>query len=156
MKQHDPKQKEINGYTFHIRPFPAYTAINVSSELVAALSPAFAGIAPLAIAAKGGETDIMNANINVSSFGSVMAGLSGDKIESLLKKLLTKYGTIAVDIEEETKPLDDDLVNELFCGAAQDVFILAYEVIQVNFDGFFEKLGAQFGLQKLGTMIHST
>lgn len=43
--------------------------------------------------------------------------------------------------------LDKDLADEVFCGDIQDMFILCYEVIKVNFSGFFKKLGVQFGRQ---------
>ena len=41
--------------------------------------------------------------------------------------------------------LDMDLVNEIFCGEVQDMFILAFYVIRLNFNGFFKKLAGRFG-----------
>lgn len=147
MKQHEVKsEKVIDGNTFYIRPFAAFTAANISGDLAAVLAPAIAGLAPLAMSAGGTESDVMN--LDVSSFSGAMAGLSGDKVEGLLKKLLTKHNNISVETDDGVKPLDNDLANEIFCGAAQDMFILAVEVINVNYKGFFKKLAGQFGLQK--------
>ncbi|MDR3165433.1 MAG: hypothetical protein LBU13_07625 [Synergistaceae bacterium] len=146
MKQHEIKsEKEIGGVTFYIRAFPAFTAANISGELAAVLAPAMAGIVPLA--AQRGQADVMN--IDVSQFSSAMAGLSGDKVEILLKKLLTKYGNISIETDDGVKPLDNDLANEVFCGDVQNMFVLAFEVIRANFGGFFENLAGQFGLQKV-------
>jgi hypothetical protein len=149
MKQHTTSEKEIGGRTFYIRPFPAFTAANISGELAGVLAPALAGLAPIALS--GGESDVMN--LDVSSFSGALSGLSGDKVERLLKKLLTQNNNISVDVTDEdgntkVKPLDNDLANEIFCGSAQDMFILAVEVINVNFRGFFEKLGNLSGFRK--------
>ena len=51
----------------------------------------------------------------------------------------------AVDFNGETKPLTEDLVNERFCGDVQDMYILAFHVIRINYGGFFGKLGTQSG-----------
>ena len=71
--------------------------------------------------------------------------LSGDAVEKLLRDLLVRGNNIAVDFNSETKPLTEDLVNELFCGDVQDMYILAFHVIKINYGGFFGKLGTQSG-----------
>ncbi|GHU97338.1 hypothetical protein FACS1894208_12670 [Clostridia bacterium] len=146
MKQHETTEKTVNGTQFYIRPFPAFTAANISGELAVVIAPAIAGLAPLAMNADA-DSDI--SNLDVSSFSGALNGLSGEKVENLLKKLLTKHNNVSVETEDGVKPLDNDLANEIFCGSAQDMFILAVEVINVNFKGFFAKLGGQFGLQKV-------
>ncbi len=148
MKQHETTEKKIGENTFYIRPFPAFTAANISGELISVLAPAVAGLAPLAMGAdgSGGEVDIMN--LDVASFSGAMSSISGDKVENLLKKLLTKHDNISVETEDGVKHLDNDLANEIFCGSTQDMFILAVEVINVNYKGFFKKISGQFGLQK--------
>ena len=76
-----------------------------------------------------------------------VSGLSGTVVETLLRQLLVDYGNIAYDDPETgaTPKLTMDKANELFCGEVQDMFILAVEVIKVNYNGFFKKLAAQFG-----------
>lgn len=150
MKQHETTEKTVGENTFYIRPFAAFTAANISGELISVLAPAVAGLAPLAMGASDSDSnadpDFMN--LDVASFSGALSGLSGDKVENLLKKLLTKHDNISVETADGVKRLDNDLANEIFCGSAQDMFILAVEVINVNFKGFFKKLGGQFGLQK--------
>lgn len=148
MKQHETTEKIIGETIFYIRPFPAFTAANISGELVSVLAPAVTGLVPLAMSAGGSDTEVDFMNLDVSAFSGAMSGLSGDKVEALLKKLLTKHENISVETEDGVKRLDNDLANEIFCGSAQDMFILAVEVINVNFKGFFKKLVGQFGLQK--------
>ena len=46
---------------------------------------------------------------------------------------------------EKVRLLTEDLANEIFCEEVQDMFILAFEVIRTNYNGFFKKLGNQFG-----------
>lgn len=146
MKQHDVlSTKEIGGNTFYIRPFPAFTAVNISGELGAIFAPTIAGVVPIAMSTEEGKGI---ADLDVSSIGNALSSLSGDRVESLMKKLLTKHGNISVDYDGTVKVLDNDIANEIFCGAAQDMFILAAEVINVNYKGFFSKLADQFGLRK--------
>lgn len=148
MKQHEVKsEKEIGGVKFYIRAFPAFLAANISGEIGSALAPAMAGIVPLV--AQRGQTDVMN--VDVSQFSAALSGMSGDKVETFLKKLLTKHGNISVDTDDGVKLLDNDLANEVFCGEVQNMFILAFEVIQANYGNFFAKLMQQFGVQKVNT-----
>ena len=85
-----------------------------------------------------------------------MEGFSGAKVESMMKKLLVAHKNIVVELpvydedgvemdEAEQEVLDMDLVNEIFCGEVQDMFILAFYVIRLNFNGFFKKLAGRFG-----------
>ena len=46
---------------------------------------------------------------------------------------------------EKVRLLTEDLANEVFCTDVQDMFILAFEVIRTNYNGFFKKLGDRFG-----------
>ena len=75
---------------------------------------------------------------------SNIPSISGDKIESLVKKLLLG-GNIVVEYETEDgesqqETLDKDLADEIFCGDVQDLFMLCFYVIRLNFNGFFKRL----------------
>ena len=81
--------------------------------------------------------------------GAVFPGLSGDKLEYLCRELLVAHGNVSVSPggdDSDNKLLDEDAVNELFCGGLDEMFMLIFEVIKVNFSGFFKKLAAQYGL----------
>jgi hypothetical protein len=151
MKQFDVKSEKVIGENkFYIRPFAAYTATNLSGELASVITPIIASIAPL-IANGAQNDDVSLLDIDAETAAPALArgfsALSGDKIENLMKKLLTKYKNITVELDDgsDAQILTDDLVNEVFCGEAQDMFVLAFEVIKVNFSGFFKKIGNQFG-----------
>ncbi|MBQ4120619.1 MAG: hypothetical protein IJD35_01255, partial [Clostridia bacterium] len=82
------------------------------------------------------------------AISNAFAGLSGDKFEKLMKKLLIDHKNVSVACEAtngETKVMDYDLANEVFCMEIEDMYILCFEVIRLNFGGFFKKLGARFG-----------
>ena len=152
MKQHDIKaERAINGNNFYIMPFGAFTSANLSGEIIALLTPVLAAAAPLfgGDAIKGNDISLLDIDAEAAApiLSNAAAGLSGDKLEALLKKLLVRYKniTVAVDGESEAQWLTEDLANELFCGETQDLFILAIEVIKVNYAGFFKKLGGQSG-----------
>ena len=149
MRQFDVKsQKEINGNRFYIRPLPAFKCANLSGELASLIVPVLTSVAPLI----GSNADIgsvmdMQAEKIAPHLAGGLSALSGDRVEALLKKLLTTYRNVAVEIEggKDAQDLTDDLADEVFCGEVQDMFILAVEVIKVNFSGFFKKLGPLFG-----------
>jgi hypothetical protein len=119
MKQHEvSSEKQIGEHTFYVRPFPAFTAANISGELTNALAPALGLI--VSLVQQRNETDVLN--LDVSSLGGALSGLSGDKVENLLKKLLTKHSNISVETDDGVKLLDNDIANDIFSGAAQDIF----------------------------------
>lgn len=155
MKQLKTTEKVIGENHFYIRPFPAFTAANISGELAAVLSPLLGGLAALIGADSGEEKekkpkDFLDTDIEdaVPVLAKSFSGLSGDKFESLMKKLLCDHKNISVESETTGGKLvmmDYDIANEVFCGDVQDMYILCWEVIKINFAGFFKKIGAQFG-----------
>ena len=152
MKQHDIKQERIlNGNTFYVRPFGAFKAVNLSGEIFSLLIPIITGVAPVAAGANIREdnTSVLDIDIGKAApyLSNAMNGINGDRIERLLKKLLIQYRNISVAIDGESAAqlLTEEIADEVFCGDAQDMFILAYDVIRVNYSGFFEKVGDRFG-----------
>ena len=150
MKQFDPTKKTINGNTFYIRPFPAFKSAFISGEVFAFLSPLATALIPAAVVTMGsGDSSVLDSDISAAlpALSTGLSGINGDKVEGLLKKLLIQYKTISVELvgESEAQLLTEDLADEVFCGEVQDMFILAGEVIRVNFPGIFKKLGDRFG-----------
>ena len=121
LKQMEAKKVTVGENSFHIKPFPAFKAANLTGELASVLSPLIGAIAPLV----------------------------GDRLEALMKKLLLG-GNIVIEYEDEEGErqqdvLDKDLADEVFCGNVQDMFVLCVHVIKLNFNGFFEKLATLSG-----------
>ena len=152
MKQMEVTEKTIGEYTFYIRPFPAFTASNISGELSAVLVPLISSLVPALQGTQdgGGDIDISKAEMGdvLPSVSAAFGSLSGDRFESLMKRLLITYKNISVSGEAtdgEAKLLTYDLANEVFCGEVQDMFILCWEVIKINYSGFFGKIKSRFG-----------
>ena len=122
MKQMNVTEKRIGENAFYIKPFPAFTAANLSGELASILAPVLSSLAPL-FGDGGGDVmdmDIDNRNISVEGEAT----------------------------ENEVRLLSYDLANEIFCGDIDEMYILCFEVIKLNFGGFFKKLGTQSGSLK--------
>ncbi len=157
MKQLQTTQKVIGDATFYIRPFPAFTGARISGELTSLLAPVLGGLGAIADQFKGtnlntenGKVDIMNLDIDkaLPALADSVSTLSGDKLERIMKNLLVNNQNISVVCAAtggNAQTLDMDLANEVFCGDLQDMFILCYEVIKVNYGSFFTKLGTRFG-----------
>lgn len=148
MKRLETTEKTIGEHTFYLRPFPAFTAANISGELAALITPMLSGLAPLF----GGDksvSGIMDIDVEdaMPAISDAFSGISGDKFEKLMKKLLVDHKNITVEDKDTGKAevLTMDLANEVFCGDVQDMYILCFEVIKINFGGFFKKLGGRFG-----------
>ena len=167
MKQLDTVRKEIGNKVFYIRKFAAFTAANISADLTATLLPLLGGIGPAFSAALNGDdganTELLNADIAtvLPSITSAFSNLSGDKIESLMKRLLIDYRNVSVESDEtngQVQILSYDLANEVFCGETQDMYVLCFEVIKVNYAGFFKKVNARFGglIEKMKETVQST
>ena len=150
MKQFEAKARELGGYMFYVRPLPAFKAANISGELFGVLLPALGSLAPL-LGAKGDAESLLDIDSDVAAkaFAKGVSGLSGEKLEFLLKTLLTQHRNISFEPLDKAnaKPqiLTEELANDIFCGDVQDMFILAFDVIKSNYSGFFGKLGNLFG-----------
>lgn len=151
MKQLESREVTVGENIFYIRPLPAFKAANLSGELAALVLPLVTGLTSLIPA--GTTTENMGNglfDIDVKDAGpaisAAFSSLSGDKIEAILKHLLIAGKNISVEVPgERVQILTEDLANEVFCEDVQDMFILAFEVIRTNYNGFFKKLGGRFG-----------
>lgn len=154
MKQLEPKRVVIGDVAFAIYPFGAIYAANLSGELGKFLGPLAAGALPLI----GSGNDVMEMDLKdaVPLVAGAFNTLDGDRVEMLLKKLLTDRGNISCQYRDETtgkavqEVLTEDLADAIFCQDIYGMYRLAAEVINVNFSGFFRKLLGQFGnLEKI-------
>lgn len=164
LRQTEPKKETIGNYNFYIKPFPAMVAANLTGDLASMLTPMLAALIPLVgnESSKDEESEsdggLMDIDVNqaAEAMAKSMDGLSGKRVESMMKKLIVTYKNVVVEFPEfdendaetgeyEQEVLDMDLANEIFCGEVQDMFILAFYVIRMNFNGFFKKLAGRFG-----------
>ena len=157
LKQMEPTKEKVGGYNFYIKPFAAFKAANLTGELASVLAPLLGELAPLVSDQKEGSLmDIDAAQAAEALYNCT--NISGDKMEKLMQKLLLG-GHIVVELpdeEGETKAerLDMDIANEIFCGEVQDMFILCFHVIKLNFNGFFKKIAGLSG--KVGSASPKT
>ena len=153
LKQLEPTVRKVGDNVFYITPFPAFRAANLSGELASVLAP-LSGVVAAVMSGTDGETfNFMDLDVKKVADGmSGCAELSGDKLEAVMKKLLLG-GHISVEFTDESgeksmEKLDIDLANEIFCGEIQDMYVLCFHVIQLNFNGFFKRLAALSGAAK--------
>lgn len=150
LKQVEPIKEKVGDNNFYITPFPAFKAANLTGELASVLAPLLGALAPLVAGGLEGGSGLMD--IDAGKAAEAMAGctaLDGDKLEKLMRKLLIG-GHIIADVENEQgemepQRLDTDIANEIFCGDVQDMFILCFHVIKLNFNGFFKRLAGRSG-----------
>ena len=147
MKQQEVKEVIIGESTFYIRPFPAFTAANISGDLAKVVTPIIGGIMK---AFNGESADITKMDeSSIQSIAEAFETIDGEKMEKLAKKLLVDYKNVSVMNEEATNgevmQMSMDIANEVFCADLQDMYMLCFEVIKLNFGSFFKKLGLQFG-----------
>lgn len=150
MKQLEPREVKVGENIYYIRPLPAFKAANLTGELAALVLPLVSGLAPLIAAVDPDKEDNGLLDIDVEdatpAVASAFAQLDGDKVEKILRHLLLSGNNISIEVPgEKTRLLSEDLANEVFCTDVQDMFILAFEVIRTNYNGFFKKLAARFG-----------
>lgn len=160
LRQMEPICKMVGGRKFYITPFPAMKAANLSGELASLLAPILGALVPLIADGKekssndDGDGSFLDKDIDEKA-GSLIGSLaiSGYKLEVLMRKLLLG-GHIVTEYENpdtgeiESERLDIDLINEIFCGEVQDMYVLCFHVIRLNFNGFFVKLANLSGKAK--------
>lgn len=158
MKQLEPRTVTIGENTYYIRPLPAFKAANLTGELAALAAPILTGLAPLLdkVNSENKGSGLMDLKIEEAApaISGAFSLISGDKLELILKHLLIAGKNIAFETPDSDKAqvLTEDLANELFCVDVQDMFLLAFEVIRTNYNGFFSRLGSRFGALTEGLM----
>nr|WP_304971327.1 hypothetical protein [uncultured Acetatifactor sp.] len=157
LKQMEPTKEKVGGYNFYIKPFAAFKAANLTGELASVLAPLLGALAPLVSDDKEGGLMDVDASQAAEALSNC-TNISGDKMEKLMQKLLLG-GHIVVELPDEegktkAERLDMDIANEIFCGEVQDMFILCFHVIKLNFNGFFKKIAGLSG--KAGSAIQKT
>lgn len=145
LKQMQSTSVHVGGKNFYIKPFAAFKAANLTGELASVLAPLFGALVPLANSGNLMDVDAGEAASAIMNCNAI----NGDKLEGLMKKLLIGEH-IAVEIENdqgvvEGTQLSEDLANEIFCGEVQEMFILCFHVIKLNFNGFFKKFAGLSG-----------
>lgn len=156
LKQIEPKIVNMCDASFAIYPFPAMKSASLSGELGKFFGPLVAGCLPLI--AVDSDEDVLDLDIKnaMPLVTSAFSSLSGDSVEKILTKLLLD-GNIAVSYtdpstgEKVQSRLNRAIFDELFCQDIGEAYRLAYEVINLNFKGFFKKLLGQSG--KLNAII---
>lgn len=80
-----------------------------------------------------------------------------DWLQNDMSQLLIDHKNIHFDSidNHDVKLLNRDELDEIFCMELQDMFLLAFEVLKLNYSGFFRKLASRYGnldeiLEKLG------
>ena len=116
LKQMEAKKVTVGDNSFHIKPFPAFKAANLTGELASVLSPLIGAIAPLV-----GDGDLMDVDVNKAAEAlSTSTVINGDRLEALMKKLLLGGNIVIEDEDEEGERqqdvLDKDLADEVFFG----------------------------------------
>lgn len=159
LKRIEPKIVTICDVEFAIYPFGAMKAANLSGELGKFFGPIVSGIIPLFGNMKPGESkdtidDFLSIDLKdaLPLVTEAFASLDGDIVEKLLRKLLLG-GNIKCRYRDdkgnlETSTLTQDFLDEIFCQDVGELYRLAYEVISLNYAGFFKKLAARFGFLK--------
>lgn len=140
-----PVKKVIGDYTFAIRPMGAFTAARLTGELAAVVVPLLSGILPL-IGSKEEVTDekVMEC---APAIAGAFSSLSSERLEKLMKELLLQERCIGVEGPNISGAamLTEQLSDVVFSGNVQNMFVLAYHVINVNFGDFFNSLGTRSG-----------
>lgn len=157
-----PTEKNIGRNTFYIYPLPAFTAANLSAEVISLLAPMAGGIAG-AFASVGQEDgeesgknkSIMDMDVSEAALhiARAFSSLSADKTERLLRNLLMNNNVV---VKQEGSPdadyLTEEKCNEIFSRNVQNMFVLAFYVIKENYGDFFESLGSRSGSVKTAVM----
>jgi len=130
MKQFEPKDVTVLGNQFHIFPFPAFKAANISGELAALIGPMLGGLAAI-LGGDGG-----------SSLLDVDAGRIDVRREDAQTGLIQRCGT-----DTEQKQVFAAVVEVVFAalpdGIAQAVFGVA--VVLCHRNGGFYGFALGFG-----------
>ncbi len=161
-KMMQPTEQKIGGNTFYIYPLPAFMAANLSADVISLLAPLIGGIAGALGTrdaglgeSKGESKGLMDMDVSEAAphIAGAFSSLSADKTERLLRNLLmNKNVVVKQEGSADVDYLTEDKCNEIFCGNVQNMFVLAFHVIKVNYGDFFESIGSRSGSVKTAVM----
>ena len=166
LKRTEKTKITIGDYDFYVSKFAAFTSANLSGELIRLFTPVIASVAPTAIKLLGGDDeDSQNVlDTELDDLAPALAGafnhLTGNQLELIMRKLLVNEKNISFAEKDcmdpnQLKIMTSDDADEIFCGDIQDMYELAIKVIKLNYNGFFTKLAARYGLdlEKVGAAM---
>lgn len=153
LKQLEVTEFQLDDHTFYVKPFPAMKSASISTDVAKVIGPVIGGLfTAIRPGANTNSAENLLSAIDpqkaVSVLGTAFSSLDGEEMERIIRRLLLDYGNVSLSgpyTENRVKPLDMDAINEVFCYNAQDIFVLCWDVINLNFKGFFGKLRLQFG-----------
>ena len=148
-----PVVKELDGYAFYIRPFAAFTSSRVFTDILSIISPLAMSLLPALFddSEEDEEKSLLDMDLEKAAPFVIKAfsSIDSDKMENTIKALLIREKNIHVgkagDSSDDLTLLDHDTVNALFTGNLASMYLLAFEVIKVNYGNFFKKLSSQSG-----------
>lgn len=155
-KQMEPTIQTIGEYTFYIYPLKAFTAANLSAEVISLLSPLIGSIAE--VFKQNTSKNILDMDIEEAAphIAGAFSSLSSNRMESLLRNLLVNDNVgVRKSGEADAHWLTEDKCDEIFCGNVQNMFVLAFHVIKVNYGDFFGNFGNLSGsvIDKMKTQM---
>ena len=143
---------EVSGYSFYIEHFDPFTAISVLGDLQKIVTPILGKFTENL--ATEGDTDVMDSDFQnlmsakgalSSVFNALHEHVDGETLVKTLKLLLRKE-LIAVSIEgAKPERLTDEVIIRIFNGDIGGILELAYQVVKVNYEGFFTTAANRFG-----------
>ena len=148
-----PVEKELAGYVFYIRPFAAFVSSSVFTDILSIISPLAMSLLPALFDddGDGEEKSLLDMDLEKAAPFVIKAfsSLSSDKMDKTLRALLIREKNIHVGEangrSDDVSLLDYDTANAIFIGNIADMYLLAFEVIKINYGNFFEKLSTLSG-----------
>lgn len=137
---------------FFVHPFSAFDSIGLSGDLLKIASPILSALNSSML--ENGTGDILD--IEIESIAPVIAGavqsLNGEVVKDLMRKLLLSENVAFNDKETgEAKWLKESDCDDLFEDIIE-MYMLAWNVIKVNYGSFFGSQGRLFGKGQKSTL----
>lgn len=157
LKQQEVSEYTIGEYTFYVKPFSAMKSVNISADLTKTIGPAVGGIFSLlgSVAGEdnpGGDVESVLSRIDpqkaVTVLREALTTLDGDDLERVVRRLLIDYHNVSVSgpmTEDKAVPMDMNIFNDVFCCETQNIYLLCWDVINLNFGSFFGDMKLRFG-----------
>ncbi|MBE6725093.1 MAG: hypothetical protein E7576_07890 [Ruminococcaceae bacterium] len=160
LKRTESTQFDIGEYSFYVTPFPAMKSAGIAADVAKVIGPALGGFISL-VGGNGTEeanADNLLAGIDsqkaVSVIGEALSSLNGDEMERIISRLLLDNNNVSVSgpyTDFKAVRMNREAFDEVFCCEAQNIFVLCWDVINLNYKSFFKNIALQFGNQTEST-----
>jgi hypothetical protein len=144
----EPKNVEIDGMKFQLRPMPALRALRLDKKVISLLVPALGGLKDLDLEA-GVDVEAMAQGVS-----KALERMPDEGVENLAVDLLS--GSVHTPKGKAPQEITADVINDIFRGALATLYKLMFKIMEYNKFSPFVLVGGGNVMERIRSLTGQT